>query len=139
MTENAEFAVTQAGYTITARVTRESRDLLIEIIGGDVPHYGVVTTVQANGDEQTIALPSRPGHHHEEGALTRSIAKIIKPVLENNAIIVSGMHVNAITPVQMRAAGKMTRQLGEQIRAWITVHPTAEITERFAPGKNHNH
>lgn len=134
MSDEVQFSVTQENYTITAHVQRQTRDLLIEIIGGDVPHYGVVTTVQPDGSEQTIALPSRPGHHHQEGVLTRSVAKIVKPVLEGNAIIVSGMHINNITPAQMRAAGKMTRALGEQIRDWIVAHPTPVVHEQFAKG-----
>lgn len=123
MAKHIEFTITQTGYTITARLTRETSDLLIEIIGGDVPHYGVVTTIQPDGTMQSIALPSRPGHHHQERVLTERIAQIILPVLTGNAVIVSGMHVNNITPEQMRAAVPMTKNLGTQIVAWLQANP----------------
>ncbi len=134
MTNQVTFEETQAGYSIQARVKREAKDLLIEIVGGDVPHYGVVTTIQPDGNTQTVSLPSRPGHVHQEGVLTRQIARLIQPVLTGNAVIVSGMHVNAITPEQMRAAGPMTANLGRQIRDWLVANPPSDQKVTYAPG-----
>ncbi|HBF73919.1 MAG TPA: hypothetical protein DDW71_01475, partial [Lactobacillus sp.] len=96
------------------------------------PHYGVVTIVSPHQTTRTIALPSRPGHHHQEGVLTERIAKIIAPVLQNNAFIIGGLHVNRITPQQMAATANMAQQLGEQIRDYLSSHPRTKIIEEFS-------
>lgn len=127
----AEFTASQAGVTMTARLHRENTDVLIELIGGDVPHYGVVTTVSGAGT-QTVAMPSRPGHHHQEGVLTEAVAELIAPVLAGNAVIVGGLHVNRITAPQMHATFALARQLGGQLRDYLASHPREAIPEIFA-------
>lgn len=126
------FKVAQAGFEMSAKLSRENQDVLLEITGGDVPHYGVVTIVSPYQTTRTIALPSRPGHHHQEGVLTERIAKIIAPVLQNNAFIIGGLHVNRITPQQMAATANMAQQLGEQIRDYLSSHPRTKIIEEFS-------
>lgn len=126
------FKVSEAGFEMTAKLSRENQDVLLEIIGGDVPHYGVVTIISPHQPMETIALPSRPGHHHQEGVLTEQIAKIIAPVLQNNAFLVGGLHVNRITQQQMNATGDMAQQLGEQIRDYLVAHPRNIILEEFS-------
>ncbi|MCI1986411.1 MAG: hypothetical protein LKJ69_09470 [Lactobacillus sp.] len=125
------FTATQAGYSLQLVVTRQSQDLLIQLLGGDVPHYGVVTMVGQDGIT-THALPSRPGHVHQEGVLTERVAAVLQPVLPGNAIITGGMHVNKITPAQMAAASAMTQQLAEAVRDWLTAQPPLTITEEFS-------
>lgn len=126
------FSVTQAGFSMQAIVDRQSQDLLIQLIGGDVPHYGVVTTVSQQEAPTTIAMPSRPGHHHQEGVLTEQLATMLQPHLQSNAMIVGGMHINEITPEQMQATQVMVTDLGEQIIAWLVAHPAAKPVERFS-------
>ncbi|MTV81407.1 hypothetical protein [Secundilactobacillus folii] len=126
------FESTRAGVTLRAVLERQNQDVLIQLIGGDVPHYGVVTTVDLHGHEQTVALPSRPGHVHQEGVLTRQLAKRIKPALQSNAFIVSGVHVNVISKAQMAAMGPIVNELGDQIRDWLTAHPRQKVPEKFA-------
>ncbi|KRM75911.1 hypothetical protein [Secundilactobacillus collinoides] len=126
------FSVTRAGFTMQAIVTRQSQDLLIQLIGGDVPHYGVVTTVSQQEAPATIAMPSRPGHHHQEGVLTEQLATQLRPNLQSNAMIIGGMHVNEITPAQMQATQGMVTDLGDQILAWLADHPAAKPVERFS-------
>lgn len=135
MSDSAErcFTATQAGITMQARVTRQSQDVLIQLIGGDIPHYGVVTTVDRVGQVTTTALPSRPGHVHQEGVLTKRLAATLAGHLQGNAVIVAGMHVNAITPVQMCAASTLTQRLGAQVAAWLDAHPVAAPHATFAP------
>lgn len=125
------FTASQAGYEMQLTLTRQSRDVLVQLTGGDVPHYGVVTTVGQDG-VHTLALPSRPGHVHQEGVLTKRIAKVLQPVLQGNAIITGGMHVNDITPVQMAAASAMTQALAVQARDWLQAHPAPAVVEHFA-------
>ncbi|WP_125709234.1 hypothetical protein [Lacticaseibacillus porcinae] len=125
------FTEQAAGYQMQLTLTRQSQDVLLTLTGGDVSHYGVVTAVGSDG-LHTIALPSRPGHVHQEGVLTETIAKILQPVLPGNAMITGGMHVNNITSSQMHAAFAMTKQLGEQARDWLQQHPVATVHETFA-------
>lgn len=125
------FTKTQAGYSLSVHLTRQSHDVLLTLVGGDVPHYGVVTTVGQDGI-QTHALPSRAGHVHQEGVLTEALARRIQPVLQGNAIITGGMHVNQITQAQMAAAMTMTDQLGVEISAWLRAHPAPPVQVTFA-------
>ncbi|KRL85427.1 hypothetical protein FC50_GL001590 [Lacticaseibacillus pantheris DSM 15945 = JCM 12539 = NBRC 106106] len=136
--ESITFSVTMEDYTIYAVVERQSQDLLIQLIGGDVWHYGVVTAVSKDTEPQDINMPSRPGHVHQERVLTHALASVIRPVLQSNAFIVSGMHVNSITTAQMRVATKMARTLGEEIRDWVVAHPAAKLVETFAPSHHRN-
>ncbi|MCI1893788.1 MAG: hypothetical protein LKJ29_06605 [Lactobacillus sp.] len=126
------FTVTRSGYTMQAKLRRENQDVLIELTGGDVPHYGVVTAVSLHQPLQTIALPSRPGHHHQEGVLTERVATVIAPVLQSNAFIVGGLHVNRISKQQLAVAGAMAQALGEQIRDYLATHPRTRIEEEFS-------
>lgn len=126
------FRVTRAGYTMQAKLSRENQDVLLELTGGDVPHYGVVTIVSPHQATQTIALPSRPGHHHQEGVLTERVAAEIAPVLQNNAFIIGGLHVNRISKAQLAVAGAMAKALGEQVRDYLQAHPRPLIKEEFS-------
>lgn len=118
-----QFAVTETDYTMHLKLERQTSDLLIQIIGGDVPHYGVITTVDKTGKVLTTALPSRPGHVHQEKVLIDQVLKTVKPLITNNAVLVSGMHVNEITPAQMRAAMPMAYELGVALAKWLKAHP----------------
>lgn len=126
------FEVTDAGFTLKAIVDRQNQDLLIQLIGGDVPHYGVVTVVGPETAAQTIAMPSRPGHHHEEGYLTKRLASYLQPVLQSNAFIVSGVHINRISNEQMKAMAGLVQALAEQIIAWLKTHPAEKVVEEFS-------
>lgn len=126
------FKVSETGFEMTAKLSRENQDVLLEIIGGDVPHYGVTTIISPHQPMETIALPSRPGHHHQEGVLTERIAKIITPALQNNAFLVGGLHVNRITRQQLTATGDMAQQLGEQIRDYLLANPRTKIIAEFS-------
>lgn len=124
--------VTKSGYTMTAILERQSQDVLIQLIGGDVPHFGVVMSIDNTGHAETTALPSRPGHVHQEKILVEQVARAIKPVLQNNAIIVSGMHVNDISSEQMHAALPMALELGQQLANWLKEHPADQPHIIFA-------
>jgi gallate decarboxylase subunit D len=132
-----EFTVTKEGYSIKAVVERQAQDLLIQLIGGDVLHYGVVTTVDKYGELQTIALPSRPEHFHQEGLLTELLGHKIASHLQNNAFIVSGVHVNNISDAQMHVAPMIVLDLAAQITAWLKYNQVEAPEEIFAPSKNH--
>ncbi|SON66746.1 conserved protein of unknown function [Latilactobacillus sakei] len=121
--QTVQFAVTETDYTMHLKLERQTSDLLIQIIGGDVPHYGVITTVDKTGKALTTALPSRPGHVHQEKVLIDQVLKTVKPLIMNNAVLVSGMHVNEITPAQMRAAMPMAHELGVALAKWLKAHP----------------
>lgn len=127
-----KFQATETGVNLTLTAKWQNADLLIELTGGDVPHYGVVTTVSVATAPQTISLPSRPGHVHQEGQLSEQVAAIIRPVLPGNAIIVCGVHVDNIRQDQMQAIFELTQQLAQQLKNWCrTQHPVIK-TEHFA-------
>lgn len=126
------FEASQADVDIRALVDRENQDVLIQLIGGDVPHYGVVTTVDSTGQVSTTALPSRPGHVHQEGVLTAAMADVIQPALQGNAVIVSGVHVNEIKSTQMQAISQLVSQLSGEIRDWLMANPRDKVIEKFA-------
>lgn len=130
MTEKL-FTEALAGFEMQLTLSRQSQDVLLTLTGGDVPHFGVVTAVGKDG-LHTIALPSRPGHVHQEGVLTETIAKCLQPILPGNAMITGGMHVNNISAEQMHAAFTMTKHLAQQAREWLVAHPVAKINETFA-------
>lgn len=127
-----ETIITREGYSMKAVLERQTLDVLIQIIGGDVPHYGVVMTIDNAGHTTVTSLPSRPGHVHQEQVLINPVAKVIAPVLQGNAVIVSGMHVNNITPNQMKAALGMATELGERLATWLTDHPSQQPEVNFA-------
>jgi hypothetical protein len=125
------FSASLANVTLQLTVTQQNGDLLITLTGGDVPHYGVVTTISPQTTAQTIALPSRPGHHHQEGQLTEKLAQLIQPVLPGNAFIVCGVHINAIEPAEMRAIFKLTEQLGTTLSQWLQAQSFVIKAEHF--------
>lgn len=130
--KNHKFQVSEQGFTMTVLVSRENLDVLVQLIGGDVPHFGVVSTIDNTGKIETHALPSRAGHVHQEGILTEHLANIIKPALQGNAIITGGVHVNNITPEQIDAATSMTEALGEQLVEWLRANPVKPLKISFA-------
>ena len=132
ISKNHKFQVSEHGFTMTVLASRESLDLLVQLVGGDVPHFGVVSTIDKTKKIETHALPSRPGHVHQEGILTEHLANIIKPVIQGNAIITGGVHVNNITPEQMNAATSMTEILGEQLVKWLKENPVTPPELHFA-------
>ncbi|KRO09582.1 hypothetical protein IV59_GL000543 [Paucilactobacillus hokkaidonensis] len=117
---------------MVAILERQNQDVLIQLIGGDVPHYGVVMSIDNTGNTETIRLPSRPGHVHQEKILIEQVAGAIKPVLQNNAIIVSGMHVNDISTEQMHAAIPMAQKLGARLAVWLKQNPVDPLPMSFA-------
>lgn len=125
------FSVERAGFTVRALLERQNGDVLLQLVGGDVPHYGVVTMVDKQGKIITHAFPSRPGRIHQEGVLSEAMAREIAPVLQGTAVIVSGVHVNEISKEQMSAAVEMTATLAGQVRSWLVAHPVDVAEERF--------
>lgn len=126
------FEASRAGVQLQAIVERQNQDVLVQLIGGDVAHYGVVTTVSPTTEPQTVALPSRPGHYHQEGVLTELMAKRLKPILQSNAIIVSGVHVNYITSEQLHVMSPLVIELTEKVGQWLTTHPRGKVVEHFS-------
>ena len=133
--QTVKLAITENGYTMYAKLERQTTDLLIQIIGGDVPHYGVITTVDKTGQVKTTALPSRPGSIHREQVLIDQVLAFIKPLIVNNAVLVSGMHVNQITHGQIQAAFPMAHALGEGLAQWLLANPGSQPDIRYAKRK----
>lgn len=126
------FSEKQSDYQITAKLEREGQDILIQLVGGDVPHFGVVTGVNENNLLYDIQMPSRKGHVHQETVLTHEMIKIIQPVIQGNVFIVSGVHVNNISKIQMQAAFEMVGNLAQKVKEWIIDNPGKQQVEYFA-------
>ncbi|MBT1177622.1 hypothetical protein JS532_08635 [Bifidobacterium callimiconis] len=165
-----EFQEAECGVQVRALLERQGADVLVQLVGGDVPHYGVIVTVDRMGKVRSIALPSRPGHVHQETAIaepfalrlhaallppgtradTKPDAKLgvksgvnekskegeegvtASPLASGNVMVASGVHVNAITPKQMRAVFRMCERLGERAADWLERHPVDALEEVFA-------
>lgn len=113
------FLVKDAGYHMQAKITVVSRDLFIEVTGGDDPHIGTVTTLTKNTDPETIRFPSHDGRFHKDDVLAMAIGKIIQPQLPGNCVITVGVHVDHITQAQIDASADMAKCLGNQISDWL--------------------
>ncbi|WP_093960861.1 prenylated flavin chaperone LpdD [Bifidobacterium vansinderenii] len=149
-----EFQEAECGVRVRAVIERQGADVLVQLVGGDVPHYGVVVTVDRAGEVRGIALPSRPGHVHQETAIAEPLARRLhaalltaganekrkegaegaddSPLAAGNVMVVSGVHVNAITPEQMRAVFRMCERLGTRAADWLERHPIGAPEEVFA-------
>lgn len=134
MEDMMEFREVECGVQVRAAIERQGADVLVQLVGGDVPHYGVVVTVDRAGEARGIALPSRPGHVHQESAIAEPLARRLHAALlaPGNVMVVSGVHVNAITPEQMRAVFRMCERLGERMADWLERHPVDAPEEVFA-------
>lgn len=118
-TMNKLFEVTEENYTITVRATLISRDLLLEVTGGDHPHIGTVTTVSKDTAPETLRFPSHDGRFHKDDLLAQKIVQKIQPFLPGNCVITVGVHVDHISQAQIQVSSEMASQLGSQIAQWL--------------------
>ncbi|MFC6176909.1 amino acid decarboxylase [Companilactobacillus huachuanensis] len=114
-----KFSITQENYTMIADVETIGKDLLIRITGGDTPHIGTVTTLTRTTDLETIRYPSHDGRLHKDDVLAIRIGKIIQTDLPGSCTITAGVHVNHISKKQIMFSAMMSKNLGEQIKAWL--------------------
>ncbi|APX73261.1 amino acid decarboxylase [Companilactobacillus allii] len=113
------FNITKENYTMTANVSTIGKDILIEVIGGDNPHIGTVTTLTSDTDMQTIRFPSHDGRLHKDDVLAKRIGTIIQSKLPGSCTISSGVHVNHISQKQIMVSSSMANDLGKQILSWL--------------------
>lgn len=112
---------TQEDYTITLTACLINKDLLLTITGGDVPHIGTVTTyTQETHTTECIRFPSHDGRFHKDDVLATKVLKNIQAALPGNCVITVGVHVNHITPSQIRASFIMVNNLSSQLYTWLT-------------------
>ncbi|MFC0265882.1 prenylated flavin chaperone LpdD [Alloscardovia macacae] len=124
---------TRGCVTVQARIRRVNADVRVELTGGDVPHLGVVTMVDAHGEMTTHAFASRPGRVHQEGVLTEKMAAVLAAHVSGNLIILAGVHVQNITAEQMEDVFRATDELTADVALWLDEHPAQVLTERFSP------
>lgn len=124
--ETVLFSVTTEGFTIHAELKRINSDILIILTGGNVPHIGSVTTLSNGKIESTVFL-CHNGKPHKDHLLAEKIMTAIQPIITENCIITSGVHVDYITKQQIIASLGMAENISQQIITWLQNHPMAEI------------
>lgn len=114
------FTVKQAGYEISAEAELVNRDLLVNLVGGNVPHLGGIVSWDTKTKKQSeIKFASHDGRTHKDIFLAERFAKDIEEQLPGNLCITAGVHIDGITEEQINVSFPMTDQLAKQVLAWI--------------------
>lgn len=114
------FTVNQAGYEISAEAELVNRDLLVNLVGGDVPHLGGIVSWDFKSRKQSeIKFASHDGRTHKDIFLAERFAKDIEDQLPGNLCVTAGIHIDGITEEQIDASFPMTDQLAKQVLAWV--------------------
>lgn len=83
-------------------------DLWINLSGGDRPHVGAV----ALADRGTVQVSSREGH--KEGELAGDLALKISLALHCAVSLSCGIHLDAITPVEIQDVIALSHALADE-------------------------
>lgn len=125
LNETAYFSITDEGFTIHAELKRINSDILIILTGGDVPHIGSVTILSKGKIESTVFL-CHDGKPHKDHLLAEKIMTTIQPIITENCVITSGVHVDYITKQQIIASLGMAKNISQQIITWLQNNPIKE-------------
>ena len=114
------FTVKEAGYEIQAEVTLANKDLLVNLLGGDLSHLGGVLTYDVSSQEvKEVKLFSHDGRFHKDIFLAQVFFENIKDQLPGSITITAGVHVDGISQEQIAASKGMTEDLARQCSAWL--------------------
>ncbi|WP_125980731.1 prenylated flavin chaperone LpdD [Loigolactobacillus iwatensis] len=127
-----KFTVKQTAYEMQLDLKRENQDLLLILTGGDVPHFGVVTTLTKTTTPATVRFPSHAGRLHKENVLTERLANKLQSQLTGTCTIIGGVHVNQITQAQIDASFTMVDTLANQALNWLNLHPAKQVAISYA-------
>ncbi|GHV97150.1 hypothetical protein lacNasYZ03_07400 [Lactobacillus nasalidis] len=120
MSKKKVFTVSQEGYEISAEVELANKDLLVNLLGGDVPHLGgVLTYDHASGEVKELKFYSHDGRFHKDILLARVFASEVRDRLPGNLCVCAGVHVDGISKAQIAASTGMTQELAKQVLAWL--------------------
>lgn len=137
MQSDHDFAVSQAGYTISAALFRIGPDVLIVVTGGDHPHVGDVTTKSQHAPLQTVKFPSHDGRDHKDNFLSDRLADTVSSQVGGSLTVLAGVHIDGITQAQIKASAEMIDRLADQINQWLAAHP-AHINPPTYYDQNHH-
>lgn len=113
-------------YKIQADVQFINQDLLIILTGGNVPHIGTVTTMEA-GTIENFQFSSHSGRKHKDDVLSRIILKKISEHFSGHCVVLCGVHVDHITKQEIVDASKLVSALAEDISDWLKSDPVTFI------------
>lgn len=120
MIQQQIFTVKEASYEIRAEVTLANKDLLVNILGGDLPHLGGVLTYDSSSQEvKEVKLFSHDGRFHKDIFLAQVFFESIKEDLPGSITITAGVHIDGISQEQIAASKGMTEGLARQYSAWL--------------------
>lgn len=120
MIQQQIFTIKEAGYEIQAEVTLANKDLLVNILGGDLPHLGGVLTYDSSSQEvKEVKLFSHDGRFHKDIFLAQVFFQSIKEDLPGSITITAGVHIDGISQEQIAASKGMTEDLARQCSAWL--------------------
>lgn len=114
------FTVKQAGYEISVEAEQMNCDLIVNLVGGDVPHLGGIVSWDFKTRKQSeIKFASHDGRTHKDIFLAERFAKDIEDQLPGNLCVTAGIHIDGITEEQIDASFPMTDQLGLELLVMI--------------------
>lgn len=117
------FSVTQEEYTIYANCQLINQDLLVILIGGDVPHIGGIVSWDSKTKKQkAIQFASHDGRIHKDILLAERFAEEIEWQLTGNLCVTAGVHIDGITKAQIEASLPMTLKLGKEVLDWVQMN-----------------
>lgn len=112
-----------------------NQDLLVNLIGGNIPHVGGVVTFDQKAKEETVVkFASHDGRLHKDIFLAQRLAEKIEKKLPGNLVINAGVHIDGISKEQIDDSFVMTDEIAQKILAWVQ-----EETSSFKAPKYNTH
>ncbi|MDX5080046.1 hypothetical protein SD937_01410 [Lactobacillus paragasseri] len=107
-------------FQLKADCLLNNQDLLVNLIGGNIPHVsGVVTFDQKAKEETVVKFASHDGRLHKDIFLAQRLAEKIEKKLPGNLVINAGVHIDGISKEQIDDSFVMTDEIAKKILAWV--------------------
>lgn len=123
MMESKIFTIERANYEIQAHAQLANQDLIVNLVGGDLPHLGgIVSFDQKTKQRKEIKFASHDDRTHKDIFLAERFARRIERQLPGNLCVTAGVHIDGITEEQINASFPMTDNLAEQVLKWVNTY-----------------
>lgn len=114
------FTVKDKGYSIVADTTLMNKDLVVNLIGGDLPHLGgIVSYDKQTGKVSETYFASHDGRKHKDILLAARFVKKTYDKVPGNLCVTAGVHIDGITAEQINESFPMTDKLAQQVIEWV--------------------
>lgn len=90
------------------------KDLLISILGGDLPHIGCVSVGNKSQPIQTVQFPG-----HKEFYLTEVLAVRLREIFLGNFVIIGGVHYDDIAKEQIQILTEDLNKSCDKLLEWV--------------------